>query len=131
MKKQSTENQEQNRYELPEKFNETLGGTLVRSLMEIDLNMPYSKELNRNEQVCCAENIVTKIRNLRDYASKNNIVGLVGVVSGILNVDINDVEIKLNAVSHGLSIKDSIDSIIERYQYTSHFKYFRPYLDQR
>ena len=94
--------QKQERYVRCEDTKMNAAGKIVRNLLAIDLERPYNKrQFNISERSTYAGNIYHAIREYRSLC--NNDSSCDKLLSGILGVDINDLEIKVFGISQGIS----------------------------
>ena len=93
--------QNQTRYKECKDFGMRVAGKIVRSLLTMDLEKPYNSRDTQNERSVYAGNIYSAIREFRKICEQNK--ANQNLLSGILEVDIGDLEIKTLAISRRIS----------------------------
>lgn len=98
------------RYKQCEDFKMNVLGRIVRNLLEMDLERPYDSNFTLSERSTYAGNIYSAIGTYRKVCKGDE--SNLKILSGILGVDISDLELKTLAVSRGISEDDARRPVI-------------------
>ncbi|MBS3091111.1 hypothetical protein J4217_01530 [Candidatus Pacearchaeota archaeon] len=102
--------QTQIRYTVCDNFQMNVAGRIVKNLLNMDLERPYNPEYTPSERSTYAGNICSAIREFRNAVGDDKSQHL---LSGILGVDVGDLEIKTLAISRGISEDAARESLWE------------------